>query len=48
MPDPTNKELQSDAEEAEDARVAAEEGEEIADEDEAAAKHARYDTIPDE
>jgi len=46
MPDPTNKELQSDAEEAEDARIAAEEESEIADEDEAAVENARDETVP--
>ena len=46
MPDPTNKELQSDAEEAEDARIAAEEGEEIAAEDEAAVEDAREEVVP--
>jgi hypothetical protein len=47
MPDPTNKELQSDAEEAEDARIAAEEGEEIGDADEAVVKDARDERIPE-
>jgi hypothetical protein len=45
MPDPTNKELQSDAEEAEDERIAAEEGEQIEDEDEATARDAREGVV---
>jgi hypothetical protein len=46
MPDPTNKELQNDAEEAEDARIAAEEGEEVADADEDVVEDAREGVVP--
>jgi hypothetical protein len=46
MPDPTNKELQSDAEEAEDARIAAEEGEEIEDADADVVEDAREEVVP--
>ena len=47
MPDkPTNEELQENIEVDEDARVAAEEGEEVGEEDEAAARDARSGRIP--
>ena len=47
MPDkPTNEELQEHIEESEDARVAAEQRENVADEDEAAVRDAEAGRIP--
>ncbi len=45
---PSNEELQEHIEEAEDDRVAAEEAEDIGDEDEAAARDAAADRVPTE
>ncbi len=45
---PTEEELQEHIEESEDDRIAAEEAEDVADEDEAAARDARSERVPGE
>jgi hypothetical protein len=46
MGDPTEEDLVEDVDESEDDRVAAEEGSEVADEDDATARDAREGRIP--